>query len=159
MKRNVKIFAGALFILCISFFAIFILSQGEKREVKNLVIAYNNVLQKAHFELKSSLMEKLTTEKELRKIDNYMTYLYKNRRIFKGEIKDITFEDVKVDKDSATVVTKERWVYLYVDPATKQPVSEIYDVIYGNTYFLKKIEGHWVVDALVSKEIGGKAGE
>ncbi len=159
MKLKLKIFTTAIIILGIAFSTTFFLSQGEKQEVKNLVIAYNNVLQKAHFELKSSLMEKLTSEKELQKIANYMAYLYKNRRVFKGEIKDIQFKDIKVEKDSATLVTKERWVYFYVDPVTKQSVSEVYDMIYGNIYYLKKIEGHWVVDNLVSKRIGGKAEE
>lgn len=144
-------------LICVVFFAFFLLVNNEKREVKNLIITYNNLLQKANFELNSNLMRNLTTEQNFKKIDNYIAYLYKTRRVIKGEVKDIEFEDVKVKKDFSTVLTRERWLYFYADPATKQPISEFYEVIYGNTYHLRKIKGRWVLDKLQSREIGGKA--
>lgn len=156
MRRVLKIIIAAVIVIGIAFLVMFVLSQGKDREVKNLVLTYNAVLQKGYYDLSSSGMEKLTSEEEFKRIDNYMAYLLKNKKVFKGEMKSIDFKDVKVSKGSATVVTKERWVYLYLDPATKQPISETYDVVYGNTYYLKKVQGHWVVDDLVSKEIGGK---
>lgn len=153
---NIRIFAALLFFLLALVFIICFVSQGEMREVKNLVITHNSVLQKAHFELKSGMMENLTSEKKFRKIDNYMAYLYKNKKSLKADIKDIKFESIEIDKDKAVAVTQERWLYNYVDPLTKLPVSEVYDVHYGNTYYLKKTHGRWVVDDLESKEIGGK---
>jgi hypothetical protein len=158
MRRRHRVFFTAFFISGIVFLSIFVLSYGEKQEVKNLVITYNNVLQKAYLELNPNLMEKFTSERELKKIDNYIAYLYKNGKILKGKLKDIKFKDIKVEKDRATVIAIERWEYLYIDPIARQPISELYDVTYGSTYYLKKIRGHWVVDELQSREIGGKAG-
>ena len=156
MRRMLRILIPSVGIVAIAYLVIFILSKGEEREVKNLVLTYNRVLQKGYYDLSSGSMEKLTSEGEYKRIDTYMAFLLKSKRALKGEMKKLEFEEVKVAKDSATVVTQERWVYLYVDPATRQPVSETYDVVYGNTYFLKKTKGRWVVDDLVSKEIGGK---
>lgn len=156
MTRNTKTLIAAVLLAGIVFSATFFLSRGGNKEVENLIIAYNNTLMKAHYELKPSLMQNLTSERELSKIDNYMAYLLKNNRSLRGTVKEIQFKDVKVNGPSASVATVERWVYEYVDPVTKQPVSDTYDVYYGNTYSLKKTAGHWIVEDLESKEIGGK---
>lgn len=156
MKRNVKIvLAGLLLSLAIAGITL-LLQEGERRELKNLVITYNNMLLKAHMELKSDYMQRLTSPTEFSKIDNYLAYLLKNRRTMRGEIREIKFDDIKVSGGQAMVLTREHWSYYYVDPGTEQPVSEVYEVVYGNTYHLKKQSGHWVVDNLESKEILGK---
>jgi predicted N-acyltransferase len=155
MTRTAKIVAAAGVVACVTLVLTCVLFQGEKREVKNLVLAYNNMLLRAHAELTSSVMQNLTSEREFRKIDNYLAYLYKNKRTIESTILRIEFEDVKIEDNRASVVTKERWKYFYVDPVNRKPVSEVYDVLYGNTYTLKKAGGHWVVDDLISTEIGG----
>jgi hypothetical protein len=158
MKRKVRMLLSAFLIAGITLFIIFMLSQGKKREVKNLVITYNAVLQRAYLELNPTFMEKLTSERELQKIDNYIAYLFKNKKMFKGELKSIEFMDIKVQDEGAAVVTVEHWVWSFVDPSSKKLVSEVFDTQYGNTYYLKKIQGHWVVDNLVSNEIGRTRG-
>jgi hypothetical protein len=77
----------------------------------------------------------------------------KNRRLIRGELKEMQFEDISVEKDTATVITKERWIWEYIDPVSKNAISETYDDLNGNTYHLKKIKGHWVIDDLVSRVI------
>lgn len=128
---------------------------GEKREVKNLVITYNRVLQEAYLKPKPRLMEHFTSDREFRQIDTYIQYLYKNNKILKCELREMIFEAVRIEGDTATAVTRERWIYSYLDPASRAPVSGEYDVLYSNIYRLAKKDGRWVVDGLESRETGG----
>ncbi len=129
---------------------------GEKQEVKNLVITYNKVKAEAYLKPRAHLMENFTSEKEFRQIDTYISYLYKTNRILKAEMKKIDFEEIKIEGEKAAAVTKERWVYAYLEPVNRNPISEEYDVIYANKYSLIRKGGRWVVDSLESSEIGGK---
>ncbi len=156
MNRKIKMIVISGGVAVGILLAVFLLSEGKNREVKNVVIAYNEALRRAQYEMKSSLMEKLTSRLEFQRIDNYLAYLLKNRKVIIGEITYIDFDSVETEGAAAEVRTKERWKYYYVDPETRKPVSDTYDVIYGNVYHLKKQQGHWVVDDMTSKEIGGK---
>jgi hypothetical protein len=154
MKKKLRIVLSAVIIAAIVFSIHFILSEGEKREVKNLVITYNSLITKAHIEMQAGLMRKLASDWQLKKIDSYIALNLKNKRLIKGELKDLKFREIKVENDLATVITEERWLWSYVDPYTKKLISEVFDEMYGNTYHLKKSKGHWVVDDLKSSFIG-----
>ncbi len=147
---------GKFYVLLLFFTFILASCSGEKQEVKNLVITYNRVLAEAYIKPRAHLMENFTSEREFRQIDTYISYLYKTNRILKSELKKIEFEAVRIEGDTATAMTRERWVYSYLDPASRAPVSEEYDVIYANKYSLVRKRGRWLVDGLESKEIGGK---
>jgi hypothetical protein len=153
MKLKAKIFLSAAIVVLLVFGTIFLITQGEKQEVKNLVITYNDLLRKAHTEMKPSHVRKLTSDWQYKKIDSYIALNIKNRRIIDGELKDMQFEDISVEKDTAMVITKERWVWKFIDPVSKNAISETYDDLNRNTYHLKKIKGHWVIDDLVSNII------
>jgi len=156
MKRKVRLLLISLAVVVVVLTAVYFRASGSKQEVKNVVITYNRVLAKAQGEMKPNMMERLTSLTQLSKIDNYLAYLLKNKKTIVSEMKDISFNDINVGKEQAVVVTKERWIYYYVDPVSRMPVSEEYDVIYGNTYQLKKVKGAWVVDNIESRELGGK---
>lgn len=156
MSRKVRIVLAGLLAGALLLLVMFVLAKGEEREVKNVVLTYNTMLLKAHRELKSSWLKPLTSARQFMKVDNYLAFLLKNRMVLQGDILDIRFTGVTVEKDRSVVTTKERWKYFYVEPATRKPVSEVYDVQYGNTYYLQKEQGHWVVDDLESTELGGK---
>jgi hypothetical protein len=153
VKRKTKVFLSAAIIVAAVFVIIFLITQGEKQEVKNLVLTYNDLLRKAHTEMKPAHVKRLTSDWQFKKIDSYIALNMKNRRIIEGELRDIQFEDITVEKDMATVITKERWIWKYIDPVSKKAISETYDDLNGNTYHLKKLKGHWVIDDLVSKVI------
>ncbi len=153
MKRKAKVLMTAAIIVLFVFGTIFIITQGEKQEVKNLVLTYNDLLRKAHTEMKPAHVKRLTSDWQYKKIDSYIALNMKNRRIIEGELKEMQFEDISVEKDMATVITKERWVWKYIDPVSKKAISDTYDDLNGNTYHLKKIKGHWVIDDLVSRVI------
>lgn len=156
MNRKMRTILISVTVALGVLFAAYLLTEGRNREVKNTVIAYNEALRIAEYEMKSGLMEKLTSRREFQKIDNYLAYLLKNRKVMIGDITYIDFDAVEIEGEKAEVRTKERWKYYYADPETRKPVSDTYDVIYGNVYYLLKQQGHWVVDDLMSKEIGGK---
>jgi|GEM_PF-1540812 hypothetical protein len=129
---------------------------GEVRKVKNLVTVYNKVLIDAYLRPEPRLMENFTSKREYIRIESYIMYLLKNNKMLKGDLKELVFESVRVKGDEAEAVTKERWVYMYIDARTRKPVSKEYDAIFLNTYYLKKQGGRWVVDRLESEEVGGE---
>ncbi len=153
MNRKLKLIVAALALVAAVFLVMYVLSEGSKREVKNVVITYIDVLKKAHLESNASLMNKLTSEWQLKKIDSYIALNLKNRRIVSGNLEEISFREISVKDDIATVVTTERWIWSYVDPATGKRVSEVFDEINGSTYHMKKSEGHWIVDNIISSVI------
>ncbi|RJQ47623.1 MAG: hypothetical protein C4538_04965 [Nitrospiraceae bacterium] len=153
MKKKLKIIVVSLIVVGASLLAIYIFSEGKKREVKNIVITYNDVLRKAHLEMNASLLSRLTSEKQLKKVDSYIAFNLKNGRIIDGELRDLQFQDIIIQENSAIVVTIERWGWVYMDPGSKKPVSEMFDDVYGNTYSLVRTGGHWVVDDIDSNVI------
>ena len=136
---------------------IFILSEGEKVEVKNFVRAYNNLIPKAHLELNAGLMRSMTSDWQLKKIDSYIASNLKKGRTIKGDLIELNFKDVIIENDLAKVITIERWLWSYVDPVTQKPVSEIFDELNGITYHLKKTQSRWIVDDIVNEFIGKAA--
>jgi flagellar capping protein FliD len=157
LKLKLRIFIIAIVVVAIVLSVIFLMSEGKKIEVKNFVRAYNSLIAKAHLELNAGLMRSMTSDWQLKKIDSYIASNLKKGRTIKGDLIELNFKDVKVDNDLATVITRERWLWSYVDPATQQPVSEIFDEMFGVTYHLKKTQSRWVVDDIVNEFIGKAA--
>jgi len=158
LKLKLRNFIIAIVIVAIVLSVIFLISKGRKVEVKNFVRAYNSIITKAHLELNAGLIRNMTSDWQYKKIDSYIASNLKKGRIIKGDLLELEFTDVKVEKDLATVITRERWLWSYVDPATKKPVSEIFDEFYGITYHLKEIKSRWFVDD-IDNEFIGKATE
>ena len=157
IKIKLRILITSIIIVAAVLSIIFILSEGEKLEVKNFVRAYNNLITRAHLELNAGLMRSMTSDWQLKKIDSYIASNLKKGRIIKGDLIELNFKDVKVERDLATVITMERWLWSYVDPSTQKPVSEIFDELYGITYHLIKKQKRWVVDDIVNEFIGKAA--
>ncbi len=128
---------------------------GEARKAENVVTMYNKVLIDAYLRPEPKLMELFVSNREYVRIESYIFYLLKNNKILKCDLKELTFEDVKIKDDTAEVYTKERWKYRYLDSRTRKPVSREYEILYSNIYHLKKEKERWVVDRLDTKEIGG----
>jgi hypothetical protein len=157
IKIKLRILISSIVVAGIVFGVILIVLKGEKVEVKNLIRAYNSLITKAHLDLNASLMRSMTSDWQMKKIDSYIASNLKKGRIIKGDLIELHFEGVQVEKDLATVITKERWLWGYVDPASKKPVSELFDELYGITYHLKKEGSRWVVDDIVNEFIGKAA--
>ena len=128
---------------------------GEARKAENVVTMYNKVLIDAYLRPEPKLMELLVSKREYVRIESYIAYLLKNNKILKCDLKELSFEDVKIKGDTAEVYTREKWKYLYIDARTRKPLSKEYEIVYSNVYHLKKEKGRWVVDKLDTKEVGG----
>jgi hypothetical protein len=157
-KLILRIFIIAIVVVAIVLSAIYLISAGKKVEVKNFVRAYNSLITNAHLELNAGLIRNMTSDWQYKKIDSYIASNLKKGRTIKGDLIELNFNDVKVESDLATVITSERWLWSYVDPATKKPVSEIFDELYGITYHLKKVKSRWFIDD-IDNEFIGKAAE
>jgi hypothetical protein len=158
LKIKLRVFIIAIVIVAIVLSVIFLISEGRKVEVKNFVRAYNSIITKAHLELNAGLIRNMTSDWQYKKIDSYIASNLKKGRIIKGDLLELEFTDVNVENDLATVITRERWLWSYVDPSTKKPVSEIFDEYFGITYHLKEIQSRWFVDD-IDNEFIGKAAE
>ncbi len=135
--------------------ALVVACSGEARKAENVVTMYNKVIIDAYLRPEPKLMELFVSNREYVRIESYIFYLLKNNKILKCDLKELTFEDVKIKDDTAEVYTKERWKYRYLDSRTRKPVSREYEILYSNVYHLKKEKERWVVDRLDTKEIGG----
>jgi hypothetical protein len=158
MKIKFRVLLYSAVVLIAAYLVIFVFAKGEEQEVKNLIRTYNNVLFKAHLEMNSKLMSRLTSEKQLMKIDSYISYNLKNRRTIKGDLLKLDFMEMKISDSSATVTTKESWSWYYIDPNTKEQLSDISEDTYGNTYELTRAKGHWVINGLDSKVLEESGG-
>jgi hypothetical protein len=144
MKIKFRVLLYSAVVLIAAYLVIFVFAKGEEQEVKNLIRTYNNVLFKAHLEMNSKLMSRLTSEK--------------NRRTIKGDLLKLDFMEMKISDSSATVTTKESWSWYYIDPNTKEQLSDISEDTYGNTYELTRAKGHWVINGLDSKVLEESGG-
>jgi hypothetical protein len=158
MKTKLRVLIYLAVVLIAAYLVIFIFAKGEDQEVKNLITTYNNVLFKAHLEMNSGLMRRMTSEKQRMKIDSYISYNLKNKRTIKGDILKLDFVEIKINDRSATVTTRETWAWYYIDPNTKEQLSDISKDTYGNIYELTRSQGHWVINELVSKVLEESGG-
>ncbi|UCH44813.1 MAG: hypothetical protein JSV11_11020 [Nitrospiraceae bacterium] len=154
IKRKLKLLIASIALAALVLSVMYMLSEGQKVEVKNLIKAYNSLITKAHFELNAGPVYTMTSEWQWKKIDSYIASNLKKGRTIKGDLIELEFKEVTIDKDLATVITQERWLWGYVDPASKEPVSEFFDELYGITYHLIKIENRWVIDDIANEFIG-----
>lgn len=124
----------------------------ETVELRNVVTAYNKMLVEALSKPDSRLMEYFVTTKEMLRIESYITYLKKDKKLLVSELKKIEFLDTAINDDRAAVKTKEEWLYHYIDSKTRQPVTDKETIAYENTYHLIRDGERWVVDRVDIKE-------
>jgi hypothetical protein len=153
MNKKLKIILTASVVVVGMFLAMFVFSEVREREVKQAVITYIDVLKKAHLESNPSLMRPLTSDWQLKKINSYIAFNIESRRLVNGNLKEITFNEITIDDDIATVVTTERWIWHYINPVSREQVSRVFDEVNGSTYHMKKSEGGWIVDNIISDVI------
>lgn len=128
-------------------------SRGEV-ELKNTVTAYNKMLSEALAKPDANLMEYFASLAERQRIDAYITFLLKDRKVAICTLKKLDFNRIYRDRDKkqATVATTEEWTYHYVDERSRQPISEEESLHYNNVYHLVEQEGHWLVEKLDMNE-------
>jgi hypothetical protein len=141
-------------LLFISF--ILVSCSGEDVEVKNVVIAYNKMKMEALSKPDFRIMEYFTSTQELLRIEAYITYLKKDKKLIVSELRAIDIDDnVAIEEDKAVVRTSEEWVFHYIDEKTRKPITSDETIKYENTYHLIRTMGHWVVDNVEVKELAG----
>ncbi len=127
---------------------------SESVELKNTVTAYNKMLAEALAKPDPRIMEYFTTSYELSRIDAYIVYLKKDKKVLVSELKNLEFVEIKVSDDgkSSTVDTRELWTFHYVDDVSRKPVTEEESISYENTYHLVREDNRWLVDRIDARE-------
>ncbi len=117
-------------------------------------MAYNKMIAEALSKPDFRVMEYFTSTRELLRIEAYITYLKKDRKLMVSDLKKIEFAETDVSKgrDKAAVKTLEDWTFYYIDEKTRQPITKEENISYENTYHMIKEGGHWVVDKIDIKE-------
>jgi hypothetical protein len=141
----------------LALFALMVPSAGCSRgevELKNTVTAYNKMLSEALAKPDSRVMEYFTAPPERERIDAYITFLRKDKKVLVSTLKKLEFTGVERDKakEAATVMTSEEWMYQYVDEKSRQPITKEEAIGYHNVYHLVEVDGHWVVEKVSMSE-------
>ncbi len=117
--------------------------------LKSKIEKYNDALIKAYKNNSSDLMKDLTTEDELERVRLYMTYNYfeKSRKL-NTKLVDLSFKDINVKEEEATIETEEEWTYFYTDVETENKLSEKKEIYYRAKYTLIKQDDNWLIDSI-----------
>lgn len=127
----------------------------EREAAKEAVERYNKILVQAYNRPNPDLMEKITTEEELKRVALYIMFNLTNNRVLKAHLDELKFDEVKIEKKRwAKVKTIENWSYKYLDFKTKKIVVPVKKARYKVTYTLEKRKGRWLVSSLSQREQG-----
>lgn len=135
-------------------FVILIACSKESVELQNTVTAYNKMLTEALAKPDEHIMEYFTSDNELARIGAYILRLKVEKKIMISEVIKLEFISTTLSDDgkSASVDSRERWNFHYVDVKTRERITENESIEYENIYKLIKEENHWVVDRIEVKE-------
>lgn len=122
-------------------------SRGEV-ELKNTVTAYTKMLSEALAKPDPKVMEYFTTSLERQRIEAYIMFLLKDKRVLISTVRQLEFTGITRDSKAkaATMMTSETWSYHYVDEKSRQPITQEDVISYHNVYHLIEEDGHWVVE-------------
>lgn len=154
MKKLQHWCSFSILILCVIFtLALTGCSRGST-ELKNTVSAYTKMLAEALAKPDAGMMEFFTTPFEKKRIESYIDYLRKDKKLIINTLKSIDFKSAEIDKvkKTAIVVTREEWTYHYIDEKSRQPISKEEAISYNNIYHLIQEKGHWVVEKVDMNE-------
>ena len=91
-------------------------------------------------------LEPYATEKRAQKLMIWMKSWHENNYFMDSAIEKFAVESVKQHGKKATVKTRERWRYRYIQIVTKQVTQPWTQADYMMKYDLVKIGPHWKVD-------------
>lgn len=136
-----------ILILIISFSLGFSKIQEGKELFQSLVVSYNHGIIKAAQKNKfEHLKEYLTKEIYYRTL--VWIESYQDSNLFMDSLLlNIKFNDLKLEKYTATLETKEKWKYRYINTKTKELVKKPQEVTYKlKYYFILLRDGRWKIN-------------
>ncbi len=128
-------------------------SWKEKRELKQAVLRYNQLLEKVFIATDPTLIEPYVSTKEIGKIARYVLFLKESNKEMEAKLKEIEFKSIVIKGKKGLIKTNERWAYRYFDIKTKRQIEPWKEVSYLMNYTLYKNSNHWFIgEASVEKE-------
>jgi len=120
---------------------------GEHPPVK-AVEEYCSIIQTVYLRLDLNLLEKIATEKEVKRVFPIVQALKGADNVMKTEIEEFTVRNVTIAStgDAATVETSERWKFWWEDRKTGRVTKEKKVEQYRLRYSLVNERGIWKVD-------------
>jgi hypothetical protein len=137
------------------FIAIAVLSCAkESVELQNTVTVYNKMLSEALAKPDENIMEYFTSGNELARIGAYILLLKTEKKIMITELVKLEFITTTLSDngESASVNSREKWNFHYVDYKTRERITDDESIEYENIYKLIKVENRWAVDSIEVKE-------
>ena len=124
VKKKKNITANRILLILLAL-TTFVACAREDVEVKNVVLAYNKMMTEALSKPDFKVMEYFTSTQELLRIEAYLTYLVKDKKLMVSEIKEIEFDDnIKIGKAKAVVKTKEQGMLRFIDEQSGKHITE-----------------------------------
>lgn len=142
MKKGILLIA-TVFLLLISFGC---KPSKEDEEVRDFVKNYVSIMQAVYAEANLYLLVPFTAEKEIKKVFPVIQALKATGNVMKTEILAFDLKKSKVDGDTATVRTTERWRFWWQDAKTGIITKPKTEEQYKLEYHLVKTGGGWKVD-------------
>ncbi len=135
-----------LFVILLAPF--FLNAQVDNRDVKKVIISYNQGIIKAAKTSKTEHMKSYAKEDIVKKFHLWIKSWHDNNLFMDAKIKDINFQKVEIKDSKAKVTTNEVWIYRYIDIKTRKQVLDATLMIYNMNYILSKENDKWIIEKI-----------
>jgi hypothetical protein len=129
---------------------------GQEHTIKNIVGKYNSYLIEANKTRDVSHLKEIADEHVTIKLSLWMAAWEDGNVYLDAELRNIDFNDMKITGESAVVMTRENWSYIYRDLDTQEIAEPRQYVSYSMQYQLEKKEKSWLImEVTIIKEEQG----
>jgi len=126
----------------------FLNAQVDNKDIKKVIISYNQGIIKAAKTSETDHMNSYAKEDIVKKFHLWIKSWHDNNLFMDAKIKDISFQKIDVKNNKAKVTTNEEWIYRYIDIKTRKQVLDATLVIYNMKYTLSKESNKWIIEKI-----------
>ena len=126
----------------------FSLKAQDDRDIKKVIISYNQGVIKASKTSKTDHMKDFAKDDIVKKFHLWIKSWHDNNLFMDAKIVDIDFKDLDIKDDRASVVTDEKWVYRYIDIKVRKEVHKETNISYNIKYTLSQSNDKWIIEKI-----------
>lgn len=124
------------------------LNAQDDRDIKKVIISYNQGIIKAAQTSKTEHMKDFAKEDIVKKFHLWIKSWHDNNLFMEAKILDIDFKSVDIKDDRAFVLTDEKWVYRYIDIKVRKEVHKESNISYVIKYTLSNNSNKWIIEKI-----------
>ncbi|KAF0220980.1 MAG: hypothetical protein FD174_693 [Geobacteraceae bacterium] len=129
---------------------------GESRQVKAVIMRYNQLLVEGYKKLNMNPLQEVTTPEQATKLYYHMSALGEGKLRMDSTMKNIEFRKLEFRNNGEAVAeTREIWDFTHLDMNSGKKFYEEKDFIYEMGYELKKEGGRWLITRVTA--LSGKS--